>query len=101
MLRSIAEGDPDLDPVQCSQVDPAVKQYPDETSVQHVLAGVSEAEPFPDVGPAISALQEAGIKACPLPMSYKQLWGQGWGYGYGHGQCLGTTLLSRHAATLV
>ena len=39
-----------------------MKQYPDETSVQHVLAGVSEAEPFPDVGPAISALHEAGIK---------------------------------------
>ncbi len=54
---------PDLDPARCSQVDPAVKQYPDETSVQHVLAGISEAEPFSDVGPAITALHEAGIKA--------------------------------------
>ena len=60
--RAVLVSDPDLDPVRCSQVDPAVKQYPDETSVQHVLAGVSEAEPFPDIGPAISALHEAGIK---------------------------------------
>jgi len=50
-------------------VDPAVKQYPDETSVQHVLAGIPEAEPFPDVGPAITALHEAGIKLRSVAMA--------------------------------
>ena len=47
-------------------MDPALKQYPDETSVQHVLVGIPEAEPFADVGPAITALHEAGIKASLL-----------------------------------
>jgi hypothetical protein len=43
-------------------VDPAVKQYPDEASVQHVLAGIPEAEAYVDVAPAVAALRTAGIK---------------------------------------
>ena len=42
-----------------------MKQYPDDASVQHVLAGIAEAEPYADVGPAITALHEAGIRARP------------------------------------
>ena len=42
-----------------------MKQYPDDSSAQHVMAGIAEAEPFADVGPAITALHAAGIKARP------------------------------------
>ena len=40
-----------------------MKQYPDEASVQHVLAGIPEAEAYVDVAPAVAALRNAGIKA--------------------------------------
>ena len=67
--RGDCAADPDLNPgFVRRQVDPALKQYPDDTSVQHVMAGIAEAEPFIDVQPAIAALHAAGIKACPVVM---------------------------------